>query len=89
MDGTEEQFLRALLHVGIGGCFLPAETDVPLGTGYQMDILDGEDRLLVRCKAKVAAKQDRWIGVRFLEIERSALQALRAEIAKLASPPRG
>ena len=74
-----------LLHVGIGGCFLPAETDVPLGTGYQMDILDGEDRLLVRCKAKVAAKQDRWIGVRFLEIERSALQALRAEIAKLAS----
>ena len=76
-----------LLHVGIGGCFLPAETDVPLGTGYQMDILDGEDRLLVRCKAKVAAKQDRWIGVRFLEIERSALQALRAEIAKLASAP--
>ena len=24
-----------LLHVGVGGCFLPAETDVPLGTGYQ------------------------------------------------------
>jgi hypothetical protein len=43
----------------------------------------------VRCKAKVAAKQDRWIGVRFLEIERSALQALRAEIAKLTSPPSG
>ena len=54
-----------------------------------MDILDGEDRLLVRCKAKVAAKQEWWIGVRFLEIERSALLALRAEIAKLASPPTG
>jgi hypothetical protein len=76
-----------LLHVGVGGCFLPAEADVPLGTGYQLDILDGADRLLVRCKAKVAAKQDRWIGVRFLDIERSALQALRAEIAKLASAP--
>ena len=75
-----------LLHVGVGGCFLPAESDVPLGTGYQMDILDGADRVLVRCKAKVAAKQDRWIGLRFLDVERSALQALRAEIAKLSSP---
>jgi len=74
-----------LLHVGVGGCFLPAETDVPLGTGFQMDILDGSDRVVMRCKAKVAAKQDRWIGLRFLDFERSALQALRAEIAKLAS----
>jgi hypothetical protein len=74
-----------LLHVGVGGCFLPAVTDVPLGTGYQMDILDGNERLIMRCKAKVAAKQDRWVGLRFLDVERSALQALRAEIAKLAS----
>lgn len=75
-----------LLHVGIGGCFLPAEDDVPLGTGYQMDILGESDRLLVRCKAKVAAKQDRWIGLRFLDIDRAALQALRAEVAKLSGP---
>jgi hypothetical protein len=73
-----------LLHVAIGGCFLPAVADVPLGTGYQMDILDGNERLIMRCKAKVAAKQDRWVGLRFLDVERSALQALRAEIAKLA-----
>jgi hypothetical protein len=73
-----------LLHVGVGGCFLPAEADVPLGTGYQLDVLDGSERLIMRCKAKVAAKQDRWIGLRFLDFERSALQALRAEIAKLA-----
>jgi hypothetical protein len=73
-----------LLHVGIGGCFLPAEGEVPLGTGYQMDVLGDGDRLLVRCKVKVAAKQDRWIGVRFLDIDRSALQALRAEVARLA-----
>jgi hypothetical protein len=39
----------------------------------------------MRCKAKVAAKQDRWVGLRFLDFERSALQALRAEIAKLAA----
>jgi hypothetical protein len=74
-----------LLHVGVGGCFLPAETDVPLGTGFQLDILDGSERVIMRCKAKVAAKQDRWIGLRFLDFERSALQALRAEIAKLSA----
>jgi len=74
-----------LLHVGVGGCFLPAEDDVPLGTGYQLDVLDGTERLIMRCKAKVAAKQDRWIGLRFLDCERSALQALRSEIAKLAA----
>ncbi len=73
-----------LLHVGVAGCFLPAETDVPLGTGYQLDILDENDRSLLRCKAKVAAKQERWVGLRFLDFERSALQALRAEIAKLS-----
>jgi len=78
-----------LLHIGIGGCFLPAEGDVPLGTGYQLDILDGGDRLLVRCKAKVAAKQDRWIGLRFLDIERSALQALRTEVARLSGSRAG
>ena len=73
-----------LLHVGMGGCFLPAETDVPLGTGYQLDILDGSERVIMRCKAKVAAKQDRWVGLRFVDVERSVLQALRAEIAKLS-----
>ena len=54
-----------LLHIGVGGCFLPADSDVPLGTGYQVDILDPRDQLLVRCRAKVAAKQDRWVGLRF------------------------
>jgi hypothetical protein len=73
-----------LLHVGVAGCFLPADTDVPLGTGYQLDVLDENDRSLLRCKAKVAAKQERWVGLRFLDFERSALQALRAEIAKLS-----
>ena len=74
-----------LLHVGVRGCFLPAEADVPLGTGYQLDIFDEGDRLLVRCKAKVAAKQDRWVGLRFLDVDRTALQALRAEVARLGA----
>jgi len=74
-----------LLHIGVGGCFLPAEGDVPLGTGYQVDILDPRDELLVRCRAKVAAKQDGWVGLRFVGVDRATLQLLRAEIAKLST----
>jgi hypothetical protein len=74
-----------LLHIGVGGCFLPAETDVPLGTGYQLDILDARDQLLVRCRAKVAAKQERWLGLRFIGVDRATLLMLRAEVAKLST----
>lgn len=73
-----------LLHIGVGGCFLPAlVAEVPLGTGYQLDIVDTAGRLLLRCKAKVAAKQDRQIGLRLVDVDRVTLQALRGEIAKL------
>jgi hypothetical protein len=75
-----------LLHIGVGGCFLPADSDVPLGTGFQMDIMNQRDQLLLRCQAKVAAKQDRWIGLRLIGVERASLQMLRAEIAKLSTP---
>ena len=48
-----------LMHIGIGGCFIPAEADVPLGTGYQLDIVDGQAHLVLRCKGRVVAKQER------------------------------
>jgi PilZ domain len=81
---TKHHFTKnPLLHIGVGGCFLPALAEVPLGTGYQLDIVDGASRLLLRCKARVAAKQDRQIGLRLVDVDRAALQALRAEIAKL------
>ncbi|HSZ84215.1 MAG TPA: PilZ domain-containing protein [Polyangia bacterium] len=72
-----------LMHIGIGGCFIPAEMDVPLGTGYQLDIVDASGRLVLRCKAKVAAKQELRIGVRLVDVDRPSLLKLRAEIAKL------
>ncbi len=75
-----------LLHVGVGGCFLPAEREVPLGTGYQLDVLDGNDALLLRCKTKVAARQERWIGLRFIDVGRDELKPLRAALAQLTSP---
>jgi uncharacterized protein (TIGR02266 family) len=75
-----------LMHIGIGGCFIPAEGDVPLGTGYQLDVVDTRGQVLLRCKARVAAKQEKRIGVRLLDVDRSTLLRLRAEIAKLGPP---
>jgi len=76
-----------LMHIGIGVCFIPAEADVPLGTGYQLDIVDAGGHLILRCKGKVAAKQERRIGIRIIDLDRAALVRLRGEIAKLGPPP--
>ena len=76
-----------LMHIGIGGCFIPAEADVPLGTGYQLDIVDAGGHLILRCKGKVAAKQERRIGIRLVDLDRPSLVRLRTEIAKLGPPP--
>jgi PilZ domain-containing protein len=74
-----------LMHIGIGGCFIPAEADVPLGTGYQLDIVDAQGQLVLRCKGRVAAKQEHRIGIRFIDVDRASLLKLRGEIAKLGT----
>jgi hypothetical protein len=75
-----------LMHIGIGGCFIPADGDVPLGTGYQLDIVDDKGHLLFRGKGRVAAKQERRIGIRLVDVDRAELLKLRSEIAKLGPP---
>jgi hypothetical protein len=75
-----------LMHIGIGGLFIPSEGDVPLGTGYQLDVVDAFGHLLLRCKGRVAAKQEKRIGIRMVDVDRAALTRLRAEIAKLGPP---
>jgi uncharacterized protein (TIGR02266 family) len=73
-----------LLHIGVGGCFIPCDEDVPLGTGYQVDIVDPGGQRVLRCKAKVAAKQERRIGIRLVDVDRDELLKLRREVAKLS-----
>jgi hypothetical protein len=73
-----------LLHVGVGGCFLPSESPVAIGTGYELTVVDETDKALLRCRAKVAATQEGRVGLRFLDVERDALLALRAVVARLA-----
>jgi hypothetical protein len=89
--GTAAYFTyNPLMHIGIGGCFIPAERDVPLGTGFQLDIVDPKGQLVLRCKGRVAAKQERRIGIRFIDVDRPSLLRLRGEIAKLGpnvAPP--
>ncbi len=74
-----------LLHIGVGGCFLPCDGTIALGTGFELNVVDAAEKLVLRCKAKVAATQDGRIGLRFVEVEREALQALRARVTALAS----
>jgi uncharacterized protein (TIGR02266 family) len=74
-----------LLNVKSGGLFIPAEEDVPLGTIFQVDIVDGAGRPLITGKGKVVAKQDLRVGLRLSEVEKDALARLRAEVDKVGA----
>ncbi|MEP6654177.1 MAG: PilZ domain-containing protein [Myxococcales bacterium] len=74
-----------LLNVRSGGLFIPAEEDVPLGTVFQVDIVDGAGRPLISGKGKVVAKQDLRVGLRLNEVEKDALVRLRAEVDKVGA----
>ena len=74
-----------LLHIGVGGCFLPAETDVPLGTGYQLDILDATTGCWFAAGPRWRPSRIGGSACAFVGIDRATLQALRAEIAKLCA----
>ena len=80
-------------------CFEPAASltadhshtkprSVPLGTGYELSVVDAGEKLLLRCRAKVAVTQEGRIGLRFVDVEREAMQALRAEVARLSGRSR-
>lgn len=74
-----------LLNVRSGGFFLPAEEDVPLGTIFQVEILDGAGRMVVAGKGKVVAKQDLRIGLRLADVDRDGMGRLRVEVEKFGS----
>jgi uncharacterized protein (TIGR02266 family) len=73
-----------LLNVRSGGFFIPADEDVPLGTMFQVEIVDNADRVVMAGKGKVVAKQDLRIGIRMADADKDGMARLRAEVAKLA-----
>jgi len=73
-----------LLNVRSGGLFMPAEEDVPLGTMFQVEIVDGAGGPILVAKGKVVAKQDLRVGMRLVDADKDAMARLRAEVGKLA-----
>jgi uncharacterized protein (TIGR02266 family) len=73
-----------LLNVRTGGVFVPADEDVPLGTIFEVEIVDWGGVKMLAAKGKVVAKQDLRVGIRLVDPDKDALARLRAEVAKLA-----
>jgi uncharacterized protein (TIGR02266 family) len=73
-----------LLNVRTGGLFVPADEDVPLGTMFEVEIVDGGGGKMLAAKGKVVAKQELRVGIRLVDPDKDALVRLRAEVAKLA-----
>ena len=73
-----------LLNARTGGLFVPAEEDVPLGTVFQVEIIDAAGDTLLAAKGKVVAKQELRVGIRLVEADKDAMVRLKAEVGKLA-----
>lgn len=73
-----------LLNARTGGLFVPAEEDVPLGTLFQVEIVDPAGGPLLAAKGKVVAKQELRVGIRLVDADKDAMARLRAEVGKLA-----
>jgi uncharacterized protein (TIGR02266 family) len=73
-----------LLNIKMGGFFIPAEIEIPLGTLYKVEIVDMKDQVLLAAKGKVVAKQELRIGVRMSDVDKEALARLQALVTKLA-----
>ncbi|HEY2899020.1 MAG TPA: PilZ domain-containing protein [Polyangia bacterium] len=74
-----------LLNVRMGGMFIPAETDIALGTQLKVEIVDEQGQTLVKAKGKVAAKQELRIGIRMTDLDKDALTKLQAQVARFGT----
>ena len=74
-----------LLNIRMGGFFIPVEEEVPLGTTYKVEIVDGQNQTLVMGKGKVVARQELRVGIRLSDVDKDALGRLQALVGKLAS----
>jgi uncharacterized protein (TIGR02266 family) len=73
-----------LLNVRSGGFFISAEENVPLGTVFQVEIVDGDGRPVITGKGKVVAKQDLRVGIRLADADKDGMARLKAEVGRLA-----
>jgi uncharacterized protein (TIGR02266 family) len=74
-----------LLNVRMGGMFIPAEKEIPLGTTFKVEIVDEAGQVIVKAKGKVAAKQELRIGIRLTDLDKDALARLQAQVARFGT----
>jgi len=85
-EATAKYFTyNPLLNIRMGGFFVPADEDVPLGAVLAVEIVDTEGTVLLAGKGKVAAKQELRIGVRMTDTDKQKLAWLQQKVAKLST----
>jgi uncharacterized protein (TIGR02266 family) len=72
-----------LLNIRLGGFVVPAEREVPLGTMFTVAISTISGESLFSGKGKVVAKHEKRLGIRLVDVEKTVLSRLQAEVSKL------
>lgn len=84
--GTASYFTNnPLLNIRLGGFVVPGPDDVPLGTVYDVTIVDMAQGPLWSGKGKVVAKHEHRLGIRLSDVPKDVLARLQAEISRVAA----
>jgi hypothetical protein len=75
-----------LANVRSGGLMVPAEKDVPLGTIFELTIVDPGDKPILTGKGKVVTKHELRLGLRLVDVPKESLVRLQAAVAEVAKP---
>jgi len=75
-----------LANVRSGGLMVPAEKDVPLGTIFELTIVDPADKTILTGKGKVVTKHELRLGLRLVDVPKESLTRLQAAVAEVAKP---
>jgi hypothetical protein len=74
-----------LLNIRLGGFVVPAEREVPLGTIFTVAISSMTGESLFSGKGKVVAKHEKRLGIRLVDVEKTVLTRLQAEVSRLVA----
>jgi uncharacterized protein (TIGR02266 family) len=73
-----------LANVRTGGLMVPGEKDVPLGTIFEVTIVDPSDQIILAGKGKVVTKHELRLGLRLVDVPKESLARLQAAVAEVA-----
>jgi uncharacterized protein (TIGR02266 family) len=73
-----------LANVRTGGLMVPGEKDVPLGTIFEVTIVDPADKTILAGKGKVVTKHELRLGLRLVDVPKENLTRLQTAVAEVA-----